>query len=156
MDILSGKSFLFLLNGNSSSGSTSGNTVDLKYINRFDVFSSLSVTNSWQTMPSFSLVTTGGVAYTYFISVNLGLRTFNSNTEVQFRIAVNGNPLNYTLRSTRRPNSGTAIFPVNLQAVEEDISGNSTISVQWNTNIATVEFRHGSIYLLGIPNSQII
>lgn len=108
--------------------------------------------NSWETIPSFSLTSSGGSkSLTYFISVNLGLRTFNGNTQVQFRISVNGNPLNYSLRATTRPNSGSATFPVSLQATEI-FTSNSTITVQWNSNIAPVKFRHGSIYLLGIPN----
>jgi Tfp pilus assembly protein PilN len=68
------------------------------------------------------------------------------------RLAINGNPLNYTLRSTRRPNSGSAIFPINLQATQI-FNSNSTVTIQWNTSITPVEFRHGSIYMIGIPNS---
>jgi hypothetical protein len=154
IDAFSGKNFLFLRDFN---GSGSGVTFDVKYVNRFDAFSSLSVINSWETIPSFSLITSGGGnSLTYFISVNLGLRTFNGNTEIQVRLSINGNPLNYSLRATRRPSSYIAgMFPVHLQATEV-INNNSTITVEWNTNIAPVEFTHGSIYLLGIPNTQIL
>ena len=127
---------------------------DFKSVKVFDAFASLAVINTWLDIPGLSVISGNLLTpASYFISANVGLRTFNNNTEIQLRLAVDGVPLDYSLRANRRPNSGAAIFAIPLQGLEE-LSPNSTVTVQWNTNIAPVEFRHGSMYIFGVPNVQ--
>lgn len=132
---------------------------DFKSVKVFDAFTSLAVIDTWLDIPGLSVISGNlSTPASYIISANVGLRTFNNNTEIQLRLAVDGVPLDYSLRANRRPNSGTAIFGTTIFAIPlqglEELSPNSTVTVQWNTNIAPVEFKHGSMYIFGVPNVQ--